>query len=796
MAADSTYGQKPLYYGTSKSSPIYYGSSKAPYYYGNSGGKSAPYYYGGGSGSSGQDPDSLVGTVTIGRILRVVAQRWISILVFLLIGLVAAFAVYRISETIYEAKSEFTIDMRRPQQTTGLAGAGMVDMPDYGNSYEEVFNTRLSDWRSDKILTKIIQQYRADYPASTVTDGELMSTLAGSTLELVRHSRLITIAVRSHSANLAASLANAYAQAIEAFTDEENKLRCDKAVTQVHEQVEKQRRTVERVSKQLLDFRTANKLDNMRAEQELLNQTLSKTTAEILTLESEVTAAEEWVKVLEAAQETPEDFGALPTAVPRSSEIAKAYDTYQTAQMECNSLLTTLTKQHPEVILKQKQLDVYKQQFVEAVVRALATAKGNLQAYKNQLAEFRTKFERVRTESAALAQRIIGAESGFQQLTREQEVADTLYKSLLQSENEARIRAEQNNEIVRIGRPASTPSKPVLPNPILIFVAGIVLSLGAGLLFVLILDHLEDTIVSLHDIEGRLALKVLAVLPHVRRKKREQVARFISEEKYSQFAEAVAGLRNLLDSPRYRGSSQVLLLMSTQPGEGKTITSCSLATSCAQAAKKTLLVDFDLRRPRIQRVWNVNIDEAHSFSHCLQKATDLQKVDFSSIVNPSGVTNLDIICSLPPDGVDPASIMGSHVVPEFFAWARANYDRVIIDSPPYGIVGDVMTLAAMVDSVMILCCPDRTRFKPIRHASRNLAEAGATVIGVIVNDVELGGSAFSQTGNTYGYSKYGGYGYSPKHGYSPYAPGGVKRTAPKTVSGEKVVQKDLADDED
>ena len=795
MAADSTYGQKPLYYGTSKNSPIYYGSSKTPYYYGGEG-KNTPYYYG-GSSSTDQDPDSLVGTITIGRILRVVGQRWISLLVFLLIGLVTAFAVYRISETVYEAKSEFTIDMHRPQQTSGLAGAGMVDMPDYGNSYEEVFNTRLSDWRSDKILTKIIQQYRADYPGSTITDGELMSTLAGSVLELVRHSRLITIAVRSPSANLAASLANAYAQAIESFTDEENRLRCDKAVTQVHEQVEKQRRAVERVSKQLLDFRTANKLDNMRAEQELLNQTLSKTTAEILTLESEVTAGEEWVKVLEAAQETPEDFGALPTAVPRSSEIAKAYDTYQTAQMECNSLLTTLTKQHPEVILKQKQLDVYKQQFVDAVVRALATAKGNLQAYKNQLAEFRSKSERVRAESASLAQRIIAAESGFQQLTREQEVADTLYKSLLQSENEARIRAEQNNEIVRIGRPASTPTKPILPNPILIFAVGIFLSIAFGLLFILILDHLEDTIVSLHDIEGRLALKVLAVLPHVRRKKREQVARFISEEKYSQFAEAVAGLRNLLDSPRYRGSSQVLLLMSTQPGEGKTITSCSLATSCAQAAKKTLLVDFDLRRPRIQRVWDISIDEAHSFSHCLQKGTNNQKVDFSTIVNPSGVANLDIVCSLPPEGIDPASIMGSHIVPEFFAWARANYDRVIIDSPPYGIVGDVMTLASMVDSVMILCCPDRTHFKPIRHASRNLAEAGATVIGVIVNDVELGGSAFSHTGNTYGYSKYGGYGYSPKSGYSPYAPSGSRHSTPaKTPAGDKPVQKDLVDDED
>ena len=214
MASDGTqYGKKPLYYGSAKKSPLYYGSARTPMYYGGGSYGGAPYYYGGsyGGASPSQDADSLVGTITIGRILRVIAQRWISVLVFLLIGLVAAFAVYRISPTIYEATSEFTMDMRRPSNSGN--GIGQIDMPDYGSSYEEVFNTRLSDWRSDKIVTKIIQQYRANYPASTVTDAELISTLSSSTLELVRHSRLITIGVRSRVPAIAAALANAYAEA-------------------------------------------------------------------------------------------------------------------------------------------------------------------------------------------------------------------------------------------------------------------------------------------------------------------------------------------------------------------------------------------------------------------------------------------------------------------------------------------------------------------------------------------------------------------------------------------------------
>lgn len=777
MASDNLkYGGKPIYSGSAKKSPIYYGvSGNAPYYYGggNYGRPAAGY------DDPSQDPNSLVGTITLARVLRVISQRWITVLVFLLVGLVASFAVYRISPTIYEAKSEFTMQMRSPK-TSAPGALGQITEIDYGNTYEEVFNTRLSDWRSEKLITKIMQQYRASHPASTVSDEELLETLAESELELVRRSRLITIAVRSGSAQLAADLANSYAEAIESFTDEENRLRCDKAVAQISDQVKKQRSVDERVSEALLNFRKTHKVDNLKSEREIVQQSLQKVTADVLELESEVTSATEWEKVLEAAQETPEDFGALPSAVPRSSEIGQAYTDLQKCRLELNSLLTSFTTSHPDVRIKQKNLDILKQQFTESVSRALATAHGNLASFRNQLAVHRKSRDRLTATLAEIDQKIISAESGLAQIESEKEISSLLLKQLQQDENTARIAAEANNEIVRVGRIAGVPSKPVLPNPIVIFAAGIIGSLALGFLFVLVLDHLEDTVISISDIETRLSLKVLAVLPHVRRKKREDVAKFVAENKYSQFAEAVAGLRNLLDSPRYAEMNKVLLVMSTQPAEGKSITSCSLAISNAQAHRKTLLVDFDLRRPRLAKVFGLtDLDVEHSFSHTLQRGG---KCNFSELVNRSCIEDLDVIASLKPEGVDPASIMGSSIVSEFFAWARENYDRVIIDSPPFGIVGDVVTLASMVDGVMVVCCPDRTHFRPIQSAVRNLAEAGATVLGVIVNDVETNqmDGAFSMHGH-YSYG-YGGYSY----GYKPEAKAAaVSAEASKTVTDEE-----------
>ena len=237
---------KPIYYGGSGSSPIYYGGKK-PMYYGGAGGSNygrASYGAYGAYGSYGAygaygesgpgqngDEGSIVGTVTVGRMLRVISQRWLSIFVFLLVGLIVAFAVYRISPTIYEATSEFTMDMRR--STVGTHGKGVIaeSTPDFGSTYAKIFNTRISDWRSDTVITKVVQLYRASHPTSTVSDEEIIASLAKSELELVRNSRIITISLRSKVPALCAALANAYAEAIEAFTDEENKLRCDKAVS-------------------------------------------------------------------------------------------------------------------------------------------------------------------------------------------------------------------------------------------------------------------------------------------------------------------------------------------------------------------------------------------------------------------------------------------------------------------------------------------------------------------------------------------------------------------------------------
>ena len=790
---------KPIYYGGGKG-PMYYGG-KGPSYYGGSmsGGSYGSYGAYGAYGAygdptaGGADGGSVVGTITFKRMLRVTTQRWLTIFVFLLVGLIAAFAIYRISPTVYEATSEFTMDMRR-STGSGVQGGALAEVtPDYGNTYAEIFNTRLSDWRSDKVITKVVQQYRASRPTSTVSDEEIIGVLASANMELVRNSRIITISLRSKTPDLCAALANAYAESIESFTDEENKLRCDKAVAQIHANVDRQRRIADKIAKQIVDFRTANKVDNLRSSRDMIQQGLSKTTGDILALETEETQLIEWEKMLAAVQQDPASYGNLSTGVPRAQEIATEFRAYQDAEGECQKLMFSFTDSHPEVIAAKKALELAKQRFLDAAARALLTGRSTLKVSRNQLSNLRQKQDDLRGELASVEQQIVLAESGLGQLEAEYAVANEVHKGLQLDENKARIEAESNNEIVRVGRPAGVPSKPILPNPTIIFGAGIALAIMLGVVFVLVLDNLEDTVVNREDIEGRLALKVLAVLPHVRRKKREEVAKYLIEDKYSQFSESVAGLRNLLDSPRYEALSHSILVISTQPGEGKTITSTSLAIAYAQAGRKTLHVDFDLRRPRLARVWGLEITKEKSFSHCLQEATGTQ-IDFTALVNKTELPTLDVIASAAPDGVTPGMIFGSSALTDFFDWAKANYDHIVVDSPPYGVIGDVVSLSVMVDSVIIMCCPDRTHFRPIQFCSRGLTEAGANILGVVVNDIELSSAgAFTPHGygghyGKYGYGKYGygyGYGYRPKNDDDDDDRTARKKTLQKQIDSTK-----------
>ncbi len=747
--------------GRRKGGPAYYYGRQPAYYYGSGGGQAgyggAGYYGGGGTGEAAPEEDSFLGSLSVQRILRVTLQKWPTLLVSVLLGLGGGFAYFKTAPVIYRATSTIEMSVRPRQYIPGPSFAG----EDLGSPSDEIFNTRLVKLRSRAVIDMVAERVRAEFPNLGLTDDEMYTLLFGSVeMALRRRSKLVDISARHTRPEVAQAIANAYAITAENYSLEENRASSESAVAYLKTTAEQRRRQVEKADQTALDFRVANQIDVMENQKLTIDSVLQQINSSLADSESEESKGVELLSVLNAIRENPEKAGSLPESVPRSAEIAAAQQTLQNVIAERDALLLRYTPKHPEVLEKENSVAVARRQYSDAVGRARETAGANLELLRKQIESLRRKKSENEQSSSDLEVRIVGAKMNFDALKRESSVSETIYGGVLRRMEEAQLAADQSATTTKVVEPAVLPRRQISPVPSVAFSTGPGLGLLFGFLFVLIIDRLEDRITGSSDIESRMATKVLALIPHVPRAKRDVLALMSAARKFSRLAEAFAGLRSLLDSPRYSELSHSILVISTQPEEGKTITSCNLALAYALAGRKTVLVDFDLRRPRVARVFGIRQQEPPSLVHALDAG---DPAAFETLAVASGHENLDLITSRSSNHISPSGLMGSAIVAEFIKWAGEHYDRVVIDSPPFGLVSDSVVLGTLAGCVVVVCRPDRSRYRSLRHAVRHFTESGARVLGVVVNDVDFGRSAYfsNYDYHTYGYSygyKYNKYG--------------------------------------
>lgn len=742
------YGKTP-YYGGSRTYGAYYDGGMP--------------YYGGAAGRDEQgDGNSIFGPVSLSRIIRVMQQKWPTVVVAILLGLGAGFAYYKAAPVVY--KAECVIEMQVKSQGPVLTENLIVD-PSAQGPADEIFNSRLAKLRTGRVVQLVMERVRADYPAlKTTPDDELIELIVnGVEFNPQKKSRLIVISAKSSQPETAQAIANAYAATAESFSMDENQANADAAVEWLKTTLDQSRRALAKADADVLQYKEDFQLDSLRAQSESLKLSHQQLSAELATAISEQTYAETILAVLTAIQKTPGKIQALPENVPRAAEIAASQKEIQDAVAEREALLATYTDKHPEVVQIDTKIETLNRQFKESVFRARETAVENLKVRSQLVESLQARREENVKAQNALGKQISQIESRLDQLLRERTNAADSYQNLLHRMDAVRQAADATAATTRVIEPAALPRRQISPDPRIAFSAGPILGFMLGFIFILILDRVEDRITSSEDIERHLQQKILALLPHVPRITRDRLVSLTADKKFSRFAEAFAGLRGLLDSPRFIDSTKVVLLVSTQPEEGKTITSSNLAVAYGMAGRKTLLVDFDLRRPRIGRMFGKSkeITEKNSLVDVLNRDED----DFSELAIASGYDNLDIVCSRPTSSISPANVMGADALPRFFEWARETYDHVVIDSPPFGLVSDALALGALSDAAIIVCRPEKSRYRVVSHAIRSLSDSGTKILGVVVNDVDFGRGSFSNYSygtSGYAYHKYGRYG---RYGY-------------------------------
>jgi capsular exopolysaccharide synthesis family protein len=353
---------------------------------------------------------------------------------------------------------------------------------------------------------------------------------------------------------------------------------------------------------------------------------------------------------------------------------------------------------------------------------------------------------------------------------------DKLYSMVLERTKETDLQRLLRVNNIRVVDGADLPHVPVRPRVPLMILLALIAGLGSGLGVAVALVALDRTIKTPEDIEGELGITCLGLLPMLaprgrggyygRRRRPHAIALekitpelVVHEAPTSNVAEAARAVRTNLMFMSPDNPIRALLVTSANPGEGKTTVACAIAIAIAHAGHRTLLVDCDLRRPRIHRIFGKTSDVG------LTTAL-LGEMPLERVVQQTIVPNLTVLAAgpMPPN---PADLMHSERFRALIAELRDSYDRVIIDSSPIAAVTDATILSAYVDATMLVVRAFTTKKDMARHALRAILDIGSKTAGVVLNAVD-----FSRHEYKYA-SYYGRYGYG-----TPYGAPGTEGAAP------------------
>ena len=303
---------------------------------------------------------------------------------------------------------------------------------------------------------------------------------------------------------------------------------------------------------------------------------------------------------------------------------------------------------------------------------------------------------------------------------------------------------------VRIVDPAVLPRNPVLPRKLVNLVVGMLGGALFGILIAFLLEFLDQTVKSSEDLEKKLGLAFLGFVPVERNRKKEAEYAPMLKEGNVLLAENVRNIRTMLDFTLADNRNAPLLISSSMQGEGKSNLSTNLSVALAQTEKKILLVDGDLRRCRLHKVFKLSPEKGLSNIW----DADPAKADYAANVQPvADVPNLFVMTAgqRPPN---PTDLLNTPKVPDFLAWAQKNFDQVIVDCPAILPVADTMLWGKYIPRTVFVIKYGETNTRSAQLALNKLKKANVKILGAVIGHYKPQGLAYGKYGYYKSYSYY------------------------------------------
>lgn len=582
------------------------------------------------------------------------------------------------------------------------------------------------------------------------------------TVSPVKDTRLVEIRIRGRNPEQAAAIADAFAAVYIEKTVEDRMGSTVSALEWLGNQLDTLGRELEASELALHQFKQDHNVLSVSMEDRqnlVAGEIESFNTALTDVRKRRIEVAARVSRLQQAMGQDP--LAASGTVFDERSALNALRESLRAKVAERERMSATRAANHPERRALEEEIEALREQLAQEVETIVRNAEADLREIRSVEGGLRQAVEEAQTAGLELNLR----EIEYQQLNRTRENKAKLYQVVLERTTETDLTRMFVAQHVRVVDQALVPRFPVAPNRTMNVLAGLLGGLILGVGFAFALRFLDRRLRGPEAVE-ELGVTVLGVVPNVtaatstpagksRRRRAGGGAApatssdlVVFDQPMSTAAECIRTVRtNLTFMAVGETRSKVWVVTSSQPQEGKTTIASNLAASMAQSGKSVLLIDTDLRRPRVHSSFGLSRERGVS-------TFVAGEASFESAIQRSRVPGLDVMTSgpVPPN---PAELLHSPAFARLVETARQRYDLVIFDSPPLGAVTDAAIIGPQVDGVVVVVKSSETTRDALRSSLRQLRDVSAKVLGVVVNGFDF--QSDSYYGKGYYYRRYGEY---------------------------------------
>ncbi len=591
----------------------------------------------------------------------------------------------------------------------------------------------------------------------------------------IRNTELIQIGVMSTDPKEASEIANRIAEEYQRKRIEDQQQLVSRSLTQLQDEVAKQRKKVEDLRAEATRIRIENKIqdmnpDNVTDPREAANDVLLSVEQQVSTERLRVSTLR--AKYEQIAQLTDDQvMRSITTLEVQDPAITQILPQFQEATSEEARLLQSgLGNNHPNVKSLRAKKEVMWRQLGDQIKSLRTSLAANLRIAEDSL----NKLEERLKEAQAAQQETKSRSAGYVEAkTAYIQAKNVLEAAEMRLSTETMERTMPQNPAVIWERAEPSPiNAPARPRVMLNILLGVVVGLVFGVGLAFFIEYLDTSVKTMEDVESFLQVPVLAVIP-------KNITILINDTDDNPDAEAYRIMRTNIEFNRKTPDANTITIVSGGAGEGKSTTLVNLAYTFAKGGYTTLIIDADLRRPSQHRIFE--IENEAGLSDYLTTEIDLEEV-----VHLTKVDNLYLMTSgqMPTDAV---GVLNSQRMVELIEEVKGRFDIIFFDSPPILGVSDASVLSSAMDLTIVVVQHRRFPRAMLQRVKQAVANVGGTILGVVLNNVDVRHDQHYEYYTSY-------YNYYHKTGKDAKRKAGKKKKAAVIASAATGSDKETNDD--